>query len=193
MCYRCGKDGHYMKHCPNLPNYGSVQPQNKNQAPKAYAMQAQLEGPPISQGQLSISNLTLRVLFDSGATHSFVSTVHASQMNRMKESIAQTFRTSLPLGDVLLLRDHKLYAKFSKCDFWLSKVHFLGHVVSKDGVSVDPAKVEAVSKWAAPTSVTEIRSFLGLAGYYRRFVEVFSKIAAPLTVLTWKGKKYEWI
>ena len=91
-----------------------------------------------------------------------------------------------------LLRDSKLYAKFSKCDFWLSKVHFLGHVVSKEGVSVDPAKVEAVSKWAAPTSVTEIRSFLGLAGYYRRFVEGFSKIAAPLTALTRKGKKYEW-
>ncbi|KAL5567930.1 hypothetical protein UlMin_024505 [Ulmus minor] len=78
-----------------------------------------------------------------------------------------------------LLRDSKLYAKFSKCDFWLSEVHFLGHVVSKEG-------------WAAPTSVTEIRSFLGLAGYYRRFVEGFSKIAAPLTTLTRKGKKYEW-
>ncbi|KAL5546204.1 hypothetical protein UlMin_005891 [Ulmus minor] len=62
-----------------------------------------------------------------------------------------------------ILRDNKLYAKFSKCDFWLSKVHFLGHVVSKEGISVDPAKIEAVSKWAAPTSVTEIRSFLGLA------------------------------
>ncbi|KAL5557774.1 hypothetical protein UlMin_033985 [Ulmus minor] len=61
------------------------------------------------------------------------------------------------------LREHKLYAKFSKCDFWLEKVHFLGHVVSKEGVSVDPVKIEAVSKWPAPTSVTEIRSFLGLA------------------------------
>ena len=64
--------------------------------------------------------------------------------------------------------------------------------MSKEGVSVDPAKVEAVSKWAAPTSVTEVRSFLGLAGYYRRFVEGFSSIAAPLTALTRKGKKYEW-
>ncbi|KAL5563785.1 hypothetical protein UlMin_033532 [Ulmus minor] len=90
------------------------------------------------------------------------------------------------------LEEHKLYAKFSKCEFWLDKVHFLGHVVSKDGVSVDPAKIEAVSKWPAPTNVTEIRSFLGLAGYYRRFVEGFSSLAAPLTALTKKGKKYEW-
>ena len=84
-----------------------------------------------------------------------------------------------------------MYSKFSKCDFWLNEVNFLGHVVSKESVSVDPAKVEAVSEWVALTSVTEIRSFLGLAGYYRRFIEGFSKIAAPLTVLTLKGKKYE--
>ncbi|KAL5551405.1 hypothetical protein UlMin_001581 [Ulmus minor] len=103
------------------------------------------------------------------------------------------FRTRYGHYEFLLLRENKLYAKFSKCDFWLSKVHFLGHVVSKEGVSVDPAKVKAVSKWAAPTSVTKIRSFLGLAGYNRRFVEGFSKIAAPLTALTRKGKKYEWI
>ena len=75
----------------------------------------------------------------------------------------------------------------------MNKVHFLGHVVSKESVSVDPAKVKAVSKWAVPANVIEIRSFLGLAGYYRRFVEGFSKIVAPLTALTRKGKKYEWI
>ena len=90
-----------------------------------------------------------------------------------------------------ILREHQLYAKFSKCEFWLSKVHFLGHVVSAEGISVDPAKIEAVINWKAPRSVTEVRSFLGLAGYYRRFVEGFSKIAAPLTALTRKGKKYE--
>ena len=90
------------------------------------------------------------------------------------------------------LRRNQLYAKFNKCEFWLEKVHFLGHVVSREGVSVDPAKVEAVSAWPVPKNVTEIRSFLGLAGYYRRFVEGFSKIAAPLTALTRKEKKYEW-
>ncbi|KAL4012228.1 hypothetical protein IC575_029324 [Cucumis melo] len=90
------------------------------------------------------------------------------------------------------LRAHKLYAKFSKCEFWLKKVTFLGHVVSSEGVSVDPAKVEAVTNWPRPSTVSEIRSFLGLAGYYRRFVEDFSRIASPLTQLTRKGTPFVW-
>ena len=79
----------------------------------------------------------------------------------------------------------------SLCEFWLDRVQFLGHVVSKDGISVDPAKIEAVSRWAAPTNVSEIQSFLGLAGYYQRFVEGFSILAAPLTTLTKNDQKYD--
>ncbi|KAL0556794.1 hypothetical protein IC582_005311 [Cucumis melo] len=90
------------------------------------------------------------------------------------------------------LRDNKLYAKFSKCEFWLKQVSFLGHVVSKAGVSVDPAKIEAVIGWTRPSTVNEVRSFLGLAGYYRRFVEDFSRIATPLTQLTRKGAPFVW-
>jgi len=91
-----------------------------------------------------------------------------------------------------ILKDKKLYAKLSKCEFWLEEIKFLGHIISKEGVSVDPTKVEAVLQWEPPKSVTEIRSFLGLAGYYRRFIEGYSKIAMPLTQLTKKGQRFEW-
>ena len=90
------------------------------------------------------------------------------------------------------LREHQLYAKFSKCEFWLTEVKFLGHVMSASGVSVDPKKVEAVMSWERPKSVFEIRSFLGLAGYYRQFIEDFSQLAAPITRLTRKGVNFEW-
>ncbi|GJT77474.1 putative reverse transcriptase domain-containing protein [Tanacetum coccineum] len=91
-----------------------------------------------------------------------------------------------------LLKNEQLYAKFSKCDFWLESVQFLGHVINNKGVHVDPAKVEAIKNWSAPTTPKEVRQFLGLAGYYRRFIEGFSLISKPLTKLTEKNKKYEW-
>nr|GFC86304.1 putative reverse transcriptase domain-containing protein [Tanacetum cinerariifolium] len=90
------------------------------------------------------------------------------------------------------LRQEKLYAKFSKCEFWLSSVAFLGHIVSPEGITMDPAKVDAITKWPRPTSVTEVHSFLGLAGYYRRFVEGFSRLALPSTKLVRKGEKFVW-
>lgn len=91
-----------------------------------------------------------------------------------------------------LLKEEKLYAKFSKCEFWIPTVQFLGHVIDSQGIHVDPAKIESIKDWATPTTPTEIRQFLGLAGYYRRFIEGFSKIAKPLTKLTQKNIKFEW-
>ncbi|XP_073064042.1 uncharacterized mitochondrial protein AtMg00860-like [Primulina eburnea] len=91
-----------------------------------------------------------------------------------------------------MLREKKLYAKFKKCEFWLKSMTFLGHIISKGGVSVDPKKVEAITGWPRPMKVTEIRSFLGLAGYYRKFVEGFSSIATPLKKLTQKNSKFNW-
>ena len=90
------------------------------------------------------------------------------------------------------LREHQLYAKFSKCDFWLTEVRFLGHMVSTSGVSVDPNKVEIVMSWERPKSVFDILSFFGLEGYYKRFIEDFSRLAAPMTRLTRKKVKFEW-
>ncbi|GJS67554.1 putative reverse transcriptase domain-containing protein [Tanacetum coccineum] len=91
-----------------------------------------------------------------------------------------------------LLKKEELYAKFSKCEFWIPKVQFLGHVIDSKGIHVDPAKIEAIKDWASPKSPTEIRQFLGLAGYYRRFIEGFSKIAKPMTKLTQKKVKFVW-
>jgi hypothetical protein len=90
------------------------------------------------------------------------------------------------------LREHRLYAKLSKYEFWLKQVAFLGHIISMGGISVDPSKVQDVLSWNAPTSVGEIQSFLGLAGYYRRFIEGFSKISKPMTKLLEKDKKFKW-
>ncbi|XP_057760830.1 uncharacterized protein LOC130981242 [Arachis stenosperma] len=107
--------------------------------------------------------------------------------SKSEEEHAEHLRTVLQI-----LRDRKLYAKLSKCEFWKSEVKFLGHVVSKQGIAVDPAKVEAVMNWERPTSVSEIRSFLGLAGYYRRFIKGFSQLALPLTKLTRKDTPFIW-
>jgi hypothetical protein len=90
------------------------------------------------------------------------------------------------------LRDNQLYAKFSKCEFWIDKVPFLGHIISNGGISVNPAKVKEIMAWSVPITVTEIWSFLGLAGYYQRFIEGFSKIAKPMTSLLEKGREFKW-
>nr|GEZ91013.1 putative reverse transcriptase domain-containing protein [Tanacetum cinerariifolium] len=91
-----------------------------------------------------------------------------------------------------LLKEEKLYAKFSKCEFWIPKVQFLGHVIDSQGIHVDTAKIESVKDWASPKTPTEIRQFLGLVGYYRRFIEGFLKIAKSMTKLTQKAIKFDW-
>ncbi|GKC49309.1 putative reverse transcriptase domain-containing protein [Tanacetum coccineum] len=131
-------------------------------------------------------------------------------MNRVCKPYLDKFHTHHTLDDILiyskseeehaehlklileLLKKEELYAKFSKCEFWLSKVQFLGHVIDSEGIHVDPAKIESIKDWASPKTLTEIRQFLGLAGYYRRFIEGFSKIAKPMTKLTQKNVKFDW-
>ncbi|GJV35338.1 putative reverse transcriptase domain-containing protein [Tanacetum coccineum] len=109
-------------------------------------------------------------------------------LNRSKEEHEVHLKLVLEL-----LKKEKLFAKFSKCEFWLQEVHFLRHVVNNDGIHVDPSKIEAVKNWKVPKTPSEIRSFLGLAGYYRRFIANFSKVAKPLTSLTRKNQKRHYL
>nr|GEY31481.1 hypothetical protein [Tanacetum cinerariifolium] len=91
-----------------------------------------------------------------------------------------------------LLKKEELYAKFSKCEILIPKVQFLGHVIDSKGIHVDPVKIESIKDWASPKTPTEIHQFLGLAGYYRRFIEGFSKIAKSMSKLTQKNVKFDW-
>ncbi|GKC52646.1 putative reverse transcriptase domain-containing protein [Tanacetum coccineum] len=91
-----------------------------------------------------------------------------------------------------LLTKEKWYAKFSKCEFWISKVQFLGNVIDSRGIHVDPAKIESIKDWASPKIPTKIRQFLGLAGYYQRFIKGFSKIDKSMTKPNQKRIKFDW-
>jgi hypothetical protein len=90
------------------------------------------------------------------------------------------------------LRKHKLYANFDKCDFYQKEIQYLGHVISAEGIVVDPEKTKAIMEWPIPKDVADIRSFMGITGYYRRFIEGFSKIAYPITSLQKKGTRFNW-
>eukprot|EP00253_Pinus_taeda_P033939 PITA_33939 len=90
------------------------------------------------------------------------------------------------------LREHQLYAKYNKCDFFKEQIQYLGHIITKDGIAVEPEKIKTIMEWPIPKDVADIRSFMGLASYYRRFVEGFSRVAYPITSLQKKGKAFKW-
>eukprot|EP00253_Pinus_taeda_P033475 PITA_33475 len=112
------------------------------------------------------------------------------QIRIKEEDIAKTdFKTRLVLQT---LREHQLYAKFSKCDFFKEKIQYLGHVITREGIAVDPEKIKAIMEWPVPKDVVDIWSFMRLAGYYRRSVEGFSKVAYPITSLQKRGRAFQW-
>ena len=90
------------------------------------------------------------------------------------------------------MRERHIYAKFSKCNFFKDKIQYLGHVVTKEGISFDPEKIKAIEEWPVPKDTTDVWLFMGITGYYRRFIEGFSRIANPITSLQKKGNKFEW-
>jgi hypothetical protein len=93
---------------------------------------------------------------------------------------------------IQVLREHQLYAKLSKCSFYQNKIHYLGHIISEEGIVVDPENIEAIKGWEAHKNVTEVSSFMGLAGYYRRFNAWFLRISHSITSFQRKGKKFQW-
>eukprot|EP00253_Pinus_taeda_P015634 PITA_15634 len=109
--------------------------------------------------------------------------VYSRTMEEHQEHLRKVLQT---------LRAHQLYAKFSKCDFFKNEIQYLGHVITKEGIAVDPEKIKAIMDWPVPKDVADIRSFMGLAGYYIRFVEGFSTVAFPITSLQKKGKTFHW-
>ncbi|GKE03273.1 putative reverse transcriptase domain-containing protein [Tanacetum coccineum] len=120
-----------------------------------------------------------------------------SEMKELSEQLKELFKNKQEHEEHIklileLLKKEELYAKFSMCEFWIPKVQFLGYVIDSQGIHVDPTKIESIKYWASPKSPTEIQQFLGLAGYYRRFIEEFSKIGKPMTKLTQKKVKFEW-
>ena len=92
----------------------------------------------------------------------------------------------------MFYKSYENFAKFSKCDLFKDKIQYLGHVVTKEGILVDPKKIKAIEDWPVPKDVMDVRSFMGITGYYRRFIEGFSKIANPITSLQKKGNKFDW-
>ena len=91
-----------------------------------------------------------------------------------------------------MLREHQLYAKLSKCDFYRDRIQYLGHIILEEGILVDPENIEIIMNWSSPRNVTYVRSFMGLAGYYRRFIEGFSKVAHTVTSFPKKGINFLW-
>ncbi|GJV07107.1 putative reverse transcriptase domain-containing protein [Tanacetum coccineum] len=137
----------------------------------------------------SSSPLGASVLFVKKKDRSFRMCIDYRELNKLTNKQEHEEHLKLILE---LLKKEELYAKFSKCEFWIPKVQFLSHVIGSEGIHVDPAKIESIKDWASPKSPTKIGQFLGLVGYYRRFIEGFSKIAKPMTKLTQKKVKFEW-
>nr|GEV50484.1 putative reverse transcriptase domain-containing protein [Tanacetum cinerariifolium] len=208
-CFECGVQGHYKSECLKLKNVNQGnRTGNGNAVARAYAIgtartnlnsnvvtgakdkskEKRLEDVPIVQDfpKVFLKDLpgippTRQVEFQIDLVPGVVPVAQSKQEH--KEHLKLILE---------LLKKEQLYAKFSKCEFWIPKVQFLGHVIDSQGIHMDPAKIESIKDWAPPKTATKIRQILGLAGYYRRFIEGFLKIAKSMTKLTQKKVKFDW-
>ncbi|GJZ62880.1 putative reverse transcriptase domain-containing protein [Tanacetum coccineum] len=187
-------EGKQLKDVPIVRDFSEVFPEDLPGLPPARPMEFQIDLIPgvapvarapyrLAPSEMKELSEQLQELFDKGFIRPSSSPWGALDKKEHEEHLKAILE---------LLKKEKLYAKFSKCEFWIPKVQFLGHVIDSRGIHVDPAKIESIKDWASPKTPTEIRQFLGLAGYYRRFIEGFSKIAKSMTKLTQKGIKFDW-
>ncbi|GJR15475.1 putative reverse transcriptase domain-containing protein [Tanacetum coccineum] len=176
-CYECGVQGHYKKDCPKL--------KNGNLGSSVYSKIYLRSG----YHQLRVREEDIpKTEFRTRYGHYEFQVMQFGLTNAPADEKEHEERLRLILE---LLKKEELYAKFSKCEFWIPKVQFLDHVIDCQGIHVDPAKIESIKYWASPKTPTEIRQFLRLVGYYQRFIEGFSKIAKPMTKLTQKKVAFE--
>ncbi|GJY82304.1 putative reverse transcriptase domain-containing protein [Tanacetum coccineum] len=166
-CYECGVQGHFKKDCPKLKNGNRGNQRGNGNAPAKIYVVGNARTNPDSN---VVTDKFVIVFIDDILIYSKNKKEHEEHLKANLE----------------LLKKEELYAKFSKCEFWIPKDKFLGHLIDSQGIHVDPAKIESIKDWASPKTPTEIQQFLGLASYYRRFIERFSKISKPLTTLTQK-------
>ncbi|GJZ90182.1 putative reverse transcriptase domain-containing protein [Tanacetum coccineum] len=209
-CHKCNKIGHFARNYRSTTNANNANNQKgtrtvrggnalakvyavgnpdfnnvkRDPIPRTYIFPKDLSGlPPTRQVEFQIdlipgAELVARFLI-----------LGSSDLVYQKEGWIILNAHRLPIAEQA---NEELYAKFSKCEFWLPKVQFLGHMIDSQGIHVDPTKIESIKDWASPKTPTEIQQFLGLAGYYQRFIEGFSKIGKPMTKLTQNKVKFVW-
>ncbi|GKE51711.1 putative reverse transcriptase domain-containing protein, partial [Tanacetum coccineum] len=180
-------EGKQLKDVPIVQDFLEVFPEDLLGLPPARPVENQID---LIPGAAPVARAPIQHLFKD-RFEIRLSLAESTRTRHSKDGIPNSHEEHLK-AILELLKKEKLHAKFLKCEFWIPKVQFLSHIIDSRGIHVDPSKIESIKDWASPKTPMEIRQVLGLAGYYRRFIEGFSKIAKSMTKLTQKGIKFNW-